>query len=148
MAETYKAIADHKRRQQEALIPKAWRLQSLPDASVRDVRSVPRTCGLLSSKELDITENYDATALAKAIAERRFSSEEVAIAFCKRAAIAQQLTNCLTEIMFDEAIARAKSLDAEYKKTGNLAGPLHGVPVSIKDTFKVKVWELTSSSLF
>ncbi|KAH8811365.1 general amidase-like protein [Xylogone sp. PMI_703] len=138
MVATYKEIAAHKQKQQRELIPKAWRLRQLPDESVLDVRSIPRTCGLLSEHELDITENYDATALVEAIAARKFTSEAVTVAFCKRAAIAQQITNCLTEIMFDEALVRAKYLDTEYKKTGKLVGPLHGVPISIKDSFQVK----------
>jgi hypothetical protein len=32
--------------------------------------------------------------------------------------------NFATEFMADEAIARAKELDAYYKKTGKLVGPL------------------------
>ncbi|RFU24669.1 hypothetical protein B7463_g11673, partial [Scytalidium lignicola] len=141
MVVAYKGIAAHKQKQQQALIPQAWRLKQFPDASVLDVRDIPRTCGLLSELELDITENYDATALVEAISARRLTSEAVTVAFCKRAAIAQQLTNCLTEIMFDEAIERAKSLDATYKKTGKLSGSLHGVPVSIKDSFRVKGYD-------
>jgi amidase len=47
----------------------------------------------------------------------------------------------LTEIFFDDAIARAKWLDNEYKRTGEPIGPLHGVPVSLKDTFKVKGYD-------
>ncbi len=41
--------------------------------------------------------------------------------------------NCLTEICFDEAITLAEKLDADFKRTGKLVGPLHGLPVSIKD---------------
>lgn len=39
--------------------------------------------------------------------------------------------------MFEEAVAAAKSLDEEFKRTGKLKGPLHGVPVSLKDNFGV-----------
>ena len=46
-------------------------------------------------------------------------------------------TNCLTVIMFDDAIKRAKELDAEYQKTGKVTGPLHGLPISLKDNFNV-----------
>lgn len=53
-------------------------------------------------------------------------------AYCKRAALAQQVINCLTEIFFDRALARANELDAIYKATGKVVGPLHGVPISLK----------------
>ncbi|KAL9116262.1 MAG: hypothetical protein Q9227_000633 [Pyrenula ochraceoflavens] len=58
-------------------------------------------------------------------------------AFCKRAAIAHQLTNCLTEIRFESALKRAGQLDAYLKTRKHLFGPLHGVPVTVKDSFNV-----------
>lgn len=62
---------------------------------------------------------------------------EVATAFCKRAAIAQQLTCCLTEIFFEQAIARAQELDRQFAETGKPVGPLHGIPISLKDSYNV-----------
>ncbi|KPV75250.1 uncharacterized protein RHOBADRAFT_26559 [Rhodotorula graminis WP1] len=41
--------------------------------------------------------------------------------------------NLLTEVLFNDAVKAALDLDAHYDKTGELVGPLHGVPVSIKD---------------
>lgn len=46
-------------------------------------------------------------------------------------------TNCLTVIMFDEGIAHAKKLDKHFAKTGEVLGPLHGLPVSLKDNFNI-----------
>jgi amidase len=43
----------------------------------------------------------------------------------------------LTEILFEEALAMAKKVDEEYEKTGNSSGPLHGLPVSLKDNFNI-----------
>jgi amidase len=51
-------------------------------------------------------------------------------------------TNCLTETYFEEAQARAKELDAS-KAQGKSAGPLHGLPMSIKDGFQIKGSEAT-----
>jgi len=34
--------------------------------------------------------------------------------------------------MFKEGIQRAKELDEQLKTTGKLAGPLHGLPISLK----------------
>jgi amidase len=42
-------------------------------------------------------------------------------------------TNCLTEILFPEALARANFLDEYLEKTGEVIGPLHGLPISLKD---------------
>lgn len=66
-----------------------------------------------------------------------WSAEEVCLAFCKRAAIAHQLVNCLTEICFDTALALARAQDASFKASGKIVGPLHGLPVSIKDHVSV-----------
>lgn len=40
--------------------------------------------------------------------------------------------------MFDDAMKRAKELDAEFAKTGKVTGPLHGLPISLKDNFNVR----------
>jgi amidase len=63
------------------------------------------------------------------------TSVEVTTALCKRAAIAQQCVNCLTEIFFEEAMARAKECDEYLKKNGRPMGPLHGLPISLKVSF-------------
>lgn len=110
------------------LLPK-----SLIDNPPKDVTSIPRSCGLLTAEEVDLTENYDATALAAAIRERNFTSVAVTTAFAKRAIIAHQLACCLTEWFMDEALAQAQSLDEHLARTGKPIGPLHGVPISIKE---------------
>ncbi|TXT06916.1 uncharacterized protein COLE_06247 [Cutaneotrichosporon oleaginosum] len=103
---------------------------------------IPATCGVLSPQEVEITET-PASELVKRLLSRELSSESVVTAFCKRAAIAQQLTNCLTEIWFDAAIAEARAIDAEYARTGTPRGSLHGLPVSLKDNVNVKGHDTT-----
>lgn len=44
----------------------------------------------------------------------------------------------MTEILFDEALRRASELDAHVASTGTTFGPLHGVPVTLKDQFNVR----------
>lgn len=91
----------------------------------------------LDRRELEIVQ-YDATALLQRIRGRQFTCMEVTAAYCHAAVVAQDLTNCLSEIFFDEAIKRAKELDDHLDETGSTVGPLHGLPVSIKDHIMVK----------
>ncbi|GKU22736.1 unnamed protein product [Fusarium langsethiae] len=102
----------------------------------KDVSIIPATCGILSQEELEITE-HDAVNLVDAIASRKYSSVAVARAFCKRAIIVHQLTCCLTQWYMDEAIAQAQKLDAYLEQHGKPIGPLHGLPISIKDHIQV-----------
>ncbi|KEF58779.1 uncharacterized protein A1O9_03622 [Exophiala aquamarina CBS 119918] len=115
-------------------IPEEWYLpQELINNPPRDVSTIPSTCGLLSAEELDITENHDATSLAEAIAARKYTAVTVIKAFIKRAAIAHQLVCCLTQFFPEEALEQAAKLDEHVANTGQTVGPLHGVPVSIKE---------------
>jgi len=115
-------------------IPEEWYLpQELIDNPPTDVSNIPRTCGLLSAEELEITESHDATSLAEAIAARKFTAVTVIKAFIKRAAIAHQLVCCLTQFFPKDALEQAAKLDEHLAKTGQTVGPLHGVPVSIKE---------------
>ncbi|KAK1963985.1 amidase [Colletotrichum sublineola] len=117
-----------------AKVPQAYHVPSSTiDQPPQNVMSVPRECGILSTEEIDITENFDAVALAAAIAQKKFTAVAVATAFAKRAIIAHQLTCCLTEWFMDEAIDQAKALDEHLAKTGKTVGPLHGVPISVKE---------------
>ncbi|GAA5864169.1 hypothetical protein JCM3774_001242 [Rhodotorula dairenensis] len=142
--DNWRDLAAQKREKQAQLIPAAWRLKpDLIEQAGDDVTGVAVQSGILSARELEITELDEVQELAKRIADKTYKAEEVAVAFSKRAAIAQQLTNCLTEIFFQEAIQRAKELDEILARTGKPVGPLHGVPVSLKDQFDIAGTELT-----
>jgi amidase len=86
----------------------------------------------LTERELEITDVEDCVALLERLHSRRWSALEVTVAFCKRAAIAQQLINPLMDIDFEGAMKRAKDLDDYLHKEGKLVGPLHGLPISFK----------------
>lgn len=103
-----------------------------------NVMNVPRECGLLTVQELAITENYDATGLVEAIAAHELTAVAVVTAFCKRAIIAHQVTDCLSEWFMDEAIQRAQELDQYQERTGKTVGPLHGLPFSVKEHIQLK----------
>ena len=61
-------------------------ITSLP----QDVTSVPRSSDLLTDAELQLTEEYDATALWEMLAAKKVTAVELLSAFRKRATIAQQ----------------------------------------------------------
>lgn len=119
------------------LIPKEWRLEKIP--SVEEQRDVtgPYIQQFLSKEEIAITET-DAVGIVKQTTAGAWSAVEVAKAFCHRAALAHQLVNCLHEIFFDAAIQDAERTDQYFKEHGKPIGPLHGLPVSLKDQFHVK----------
>ncbi|KAI0639374.1 general amidase [Trametes polyzona] len=143
MAETeWKRLVEEKRRRQQAAIPQEWRVV-LPPPDVLDVRQFPDTCGLLTDREVEITNTVDVLALLAKLASGQWSAVEVTTAFYKRAIVSHQLVNCLTEILVDRALARAAELDEYYKRTGNVIGPLHGLPISLKDQICIKGLETT-----
>lgn len=57
-------------------------------------------------------------------------------------------TNCLTEIFVDRALERARQVDEHLERTGTVLGPLHGLPVSLKDQFCMKGLETIMGTLF
>ncbi|KAL2841043.1 amidase signature domain-containing protein [Aspergillus pseudoustus] len=140
----WEEIAQQKRQERASKIPREW---LLPDAVTSNKTAAPfallQSSGLLSQRERDLTspEKHDATSLLQKLADAAITSTELVTAFCKRAALAHQLTNCLTEILFDEATARAKVLDEHRKRTGRTVGPLHGLPITFKDSYNIKGYD-------
>ncbi|KAJ5332305.1 hypothetical protein MYU51_007307 [Penicillium brevicompactum] len=139
--------AANKRRDCANKIPEEWKIpaQLLAEleAPVLDKKNdlirdqTIRKSGILTDRELSITEDYQVVDLISALADGSLTAVEVTLAYSKRAALAQQLVACLTETMFDEAHERALFLD-DLRAQGKLAGPLHGLPISIKDNFNYK----------
>jgi len=74
-----------------------------------------------------------ARAMASAIARRDISSEELVRACLKRIETVNGALNAVVQIAADEAIARAREADAAMAR-GEMWGPLHGVPMTIKDS--------------
>lgn len=135
----YKEIAAQKLAKRDALFKKEWLVpkDKLPSDEVKDVLKFPVESGFLTKEEIEITESDAPTILSK-IKSKEWSAFEVASAFGHRATIAHQLVNCLSEIFFDEGLEMAKELDEYYAKTGELKGPLHGLPISLKDNLNIK----------
>ena len=82
--------------------PSEWRLSTSLTDSIgsnvsNNVLAVPRKSGILTRREITITEDFDATALVEKLASEVFSSYEVTLVFSKRAAIANQVVSLLCQ---------------------------------------------------
>jgi aspartyl-tRNA(Asn)/glutamyl-tRNA(Gln) amidotransferase subunit A len=73
-------------------------------------------------------------AIAKAIAEKKFSSREVTQSCLNRIAEWQPRLNAFMAIEAESALAAADAADADLAK-GNSRGLLHGVPLAHKDMY-------------
>lgn len=74
------------------------------------------------------------TAVAKAIADKKFSSREVTQSCLNRVAEWQPRLNAFMAIEAEAALAAADVADADLAK-GKSRGPLHGVPLAHKDMY-------------
>jgi amidase len=99
--------------------------------------AIPSDWQRLTRLEDEITEIASAKLLLSRIADGTYTAVQVVTAYCKRSVLAQEACNCLTEIFFDQALTRAQELDEYFKSHGKTRGPLHGLPVSLKDNFSV-----------
>ncbi|KAG8894912.1 hypothetical protein FRB99_000916 [Tulasnella sp. 403] len=154
MAPDWREIASARKREQEKAIPSEWTFPA-PSPEVLDVTGIPDTCDILTALETEITDTLDIDVILANLASKKWTSLQVTTAFLKRAIVAHQLascfcvhlrvwrltiaqTNCLTEIFIDRALARAREVDEYLERTGKTMGPLHGLPVSLKDQFSMK----------
>lgn len=144
--ETWKDIAEKKQKSLLSKIPTSWLLAD----AMRTVPTAPGDPYLdvtmdgfmaeagVSPRELALTSETSIPKILKNYASREYSAEELVSAFCHRAAISHQMTESLAEIRFAEAISEAKMQDAYFSAHGKLVGPLHGIPISLKDQFRVE----------
>ena len=50
-------------------------------------------------------------------------------------------TNCLTELLPERALNRARELDEYFSIHKKPVGPLHGLPISVKEMIGMKIWD-------
>ena len=139
---SWQSLAKSKLSAINSSIPSKWKLSKVPPIEKqRDVtgHAIKES---LSTRELQITE-ADAIDIVGKTSIGEWTAEEVITAFCHRASLAHQLTNCLLETFFTAALEDAKRLDDYYAKHKAPIGRLHGLPISLKDQFHVKGVETT-----
>ena len=73
-----------------------------------------------------------ATQLAAAIRQKRVSSREVVKEYLARIEAVNPPLNAITRLLGEEALAAADSADKKVA-SGEATGPLHGVPITVKE---------------
>ncbi|OAL51348.1 amidase [Pyrenochaeta sp. DS3sAY3a] len=118
---------DHRRLTISQLSPPP---PDVPTELPKNVTNVPAQ--LLDENVLSITSLLPEELLSS-LATGKLSAVQVSQAYLQRAAVSQGLTNCLTELLPSLALQRATELDSFYQKHGRPIGPLHGLPISVKE---------------
>ena len=75
-----------------------------------------------------------ATEITQRIAKGEISASEVVEAHIQRIEEVNPRLNAVVVPLFDQALAEAKAADAK-RQSGEVMGALHGVPITIKDSF-------------
>ncbi|KAF7557023.1 hypothetical protein G7046_g6156 [Stylonectria norvegica] len=130
--ETASAVQRHRNATISQVVP------TLPDIDFelpQNVTAVPRR--LLTKAECDITE-LPIEKLKCQIESGKLTVLETTKAYLRRAALSQKLVNCITELLPKRAIQRASELDAYFLRHGKTVGPLHGIPISVKEHIDMK----------
>src|SRR5687767_12643856 len=92
----------------------------------------------------DICE-LNLTDLSRSIAARELSSAELVSATLARLERLEGKLNAFITVLREQALALAKKADQDIAR-GHYRGPLHGVPVTIKDMFETAGVRTTGGS--
>ena len=83
-------------------------------------------------------ENFDLSQLADGIDDRKLNSEAITAAYLARIAAIDDAGPMLNAVIatFPDALDQARAMDAEIR-AGKYRGPMHGMPVLVKDNIEV-----------
>ncbi|RDW87467.1 amidase-7 [Coleophoma crateriformis] len=132
---TWQEVAADRQKHRDATIAAVE--PALPEISEIPTNTTPIAKKVLTADEIKITEST-VEVLAVQLEKGEISAVEVTKAFLRRAGLAQKVTNCITELLPERALQRAKELDEFLKTNGKPVGPLHGIPISVKEHVMMK----------
>jgi aspartyl-tRNA(Asn)/glutamyl-tRNA(Gln) amidotransferase subunit A len=89
--------------------------------------------------------NWSLSTLSSAIRKKMISPAEVTNRLLQRIETENPILNCYVTILFEEAKERALEAEKEIM-AGNWKGPLHGIPIGIKDIIYTKNIKTTMGS--
>lgn len=129
---TWQDVAADRQRYRDATIAEVD--PPVPELSLENIplntTGIPKS--VLTEEEIKITST-NVEELVKKIVSGEWTSTVVAKAFLRRAGLAQKLSNCITELLSKKALERAAELDQYLVTNKRPIGPLHGVPISVKE---------------
>ncbi len=121
----WRALCAARKQRQLDAIPKQWTIHPPPHHSAHpNVLDVPKTCGLLTARELDITDTVNVVTLLDNLRTGQWSSVEVTTAFYKRAIVAHQLVSsshsylCIPIQLPSNAVFLDQLLDRDLHRPG------------------------------
>jgi len=82
--------------------------------------------------------------LLQALREGKVSAVDALNCYSYNAIQAHRDVNCLADVNFTQAMKRAKELDTYLAENGKPIGPLHGLPISIKEHINLKGTDSTA----
>ena len=74
-----------------------------------------------------------ASEIAEAIRSKKVSAREVVTAHLERIEAVNPTVNAITVVLAEDALAAAAALDERLAASGDVCGPLHGVPFTVKE---------------
>ena len=140
----WQVAATRKRVETYSKIPKEWILppEIIEEAKTRRKLTGAFIEGLFDNETLSIT-SLDPIDIVAHIRNGAYTAVQVTEAFCKRSAYGHQLNGNLLEIFYDQALEEAQRLDEHQAEHSDTVGPLHGLPITLKDQFHVRGVETT-----
>ncbi|CCK68093.1 putative amidase KNAG_0A04140 [Huiozyma naganishii CBS 8797] len=128
------------RAQLRQQLPEEWKLS---DKTVAALKAEPNDLiktWILLPRDGNAVTHSTLLQLQSNIQNRKWTSYDVTLAFCHRAALIHQVVNCLSEICFKDSLATAKKYD---ESRPDCLPPLYGIPISVKDQCNVEGLDTT-----
>jgi aspartyl-tRNA(Asn)/glutamyl-tRNA(Gln) amidotransferase subunit A len=105
----------------------------------------PRFLGSTTETNLDSLASLSLAEASRLVAAREITATELTTACLERTTTYNPKLNAFISVMREEALARAAQLDKEAL-TGKIRGPLHGIPIAIKDNIDTAGTATTAAS--
>jgi aspartyl-tRNA(Asn)/glutamyl-tRNA(Gln) amidotransferase subunit A len=110
-------------------------------------RRIERVEDDVSPTRSDDVTQMTAAAIAAAVREGRLRAADAIEAYLERIAVVDEHVAAYVTVLADRARSAARERDAEAH-AGRLRGPLHGVPIAIKDLIAIEGVPMTAGASF